>query len=116
MRLIRWIGGVFVAVLLILFAVSNRTTVPLRIEPLPYLIEAPLYAALLLSLIVGFVLGGIAAWLGARKWRRRARAAERECERAKSDLAEARKQALAAGPKAPSSPAAAEPPRLPYAS
>jgi len=116
-RLIRWIGGVFVAVILILVAVSNRMTVPLRIEPLPFLIEPPLYAALLGSLVVGFVVGGIAAWLGGRKWRRRARVAEREAERARSELAEARKELLSAGPKNPAPPApATEPPRLPYAS
>jgi uncharacterized integral membrane protein len=116
-KLIRWIGGVLVAVLLILLAVSNRMTVPLRIEPLPFLIEPPLYAALLGSLVVGFVVGGIAAWLSGRKWRRRARAAEREAERARNELAEAREAALSAGSRNPSPPApATEPPRLPYAS
>jgi lipopolysaccharide assembly protein A len=117
MRLIRWIGGVLVAVVLILFAVSNRTAVPLRIEPLPFQIEPPLYAALLGSLFIGFVIGGIAAWLSGSKWRRRARQAERKAAQAESELAGTRKQASHVGGKDPALPApAAESPRLPYAS
>lgn len=117
MKLLRWIAGTLAAIVLVLFAVSNRTTVPLRIEPLPFLIESPLYVALLGSLVVGFLLGGIVAWLSGHKWRRRARHAEREVERLKTELAEFRKPSAATG-QATSGPSAAAAGlgRLPYAS
>jgi putative membrane protein len=92
MKLIGWLVGALVALLLILFAVSNRAQVGLRLEPLPFLIELPLYAAMLAVLVIGFVSGGFLAWLGGGKWRRRARRAESDAERLRSTLAEARTQ------------------------
>ena len=95
MRLIGWIFGALVAVLLILFAVSNREFVALRIEPLPFFVELPLYAALLAALFVGFVAGGLVAWFSGRQWRRRARRAEGEAERLRRERAEAERRPTA---------------------
>ncbi len=95
--------GVLVALALILFAVSNRELVALRIEPLPFFLELPLYAALLAALFLGFVAGGLVSWLGSWKWRRRARRAEGEAERLRRERAGAERRPVvqpAAAPQA----------------
>lgn len=89
MKLVGWIAGAVTALALILFAISNRMAVELRIEPLPFFVELPLYGALLASLVLGFVLGGFVAWFGGRRARRRARRAEGEVRRLSATLAEA---------------------------
>jgi uncharacterized integral membrane protein len=90
MKLLSWIAGAATALVLVLFAISNRNTVSLGIEPFPFALELPLYAAVFASLILGFVLGGIGAWIGGRHSRRRARQAEAEAKRLRAELAEAR--------------------------
>ena len=83
------------AVLLVLFAVSNRETVSLALWPLPFLVEAPLYLLFLLSLLVGGLLGALATWLAGRRNRRELRqrrrridALERELSATQSRLAD----------------------------
>jgi hypothetical protein len=65
-------------VLLITLAVSNRHAVRLVLDPFrpddPVLfLVLPLYAYLFAALIMGVLLGGTAAWLAQRRWRRLAR-------------------------------------------
>ncbi|HLI10929.1 MAG TPA: lipopolysaccharide assembly protein LapA domain-containing protein [Alphaproteobacteria bacterium] len=95
MKLIGWILGALVAIVLILFAVSNRGAVALQIWPLPFSLELPLYAALLAALVIGFIAGGLGGWLGGFKWRRRARRAESEAAALRRQLAELRATAAA---------------------
>jgi len=73
MKLLRWIVLAVIAVVLILFAVSNRETVSVRLWPLPALIDLPLYLVLLGTLVIGFLAGELAAWLRGWHWRREAR-------------------------------------------
>jgi hypothetical protein len=66
------------AIVLITLAVSNRHAVRLILDPFrpddPVLfVVLPLYAYLLTALITGVLLGGAAAWLAQRRWRRLAR-------------------------------------------
>lgn len=66
------------AIVLITLAVSNRHAVRLILDPFrpddPVLfLVLPLYAYLLTALIMGVLLGGAAAWLAQRRWRRLAR-------------------------------------------
>src|SRR5436305_13356609 len=72
-RLLFWLSVLIVAAALALFAISNGETVALGFWPAPYLVEAPLYAAVLVALLLGFLLGEFAAWLAAGRWRREAR-------------------------------------------
>jgi len=63
-----------VAVFLILFAVANRQWTGVSLDPFssapPALaIRLPLFLVILLALMLGVIVGGIAAWLGQRKWR-----------------------------------------------
>ncbi len=79
MRYIRWIVTVPLGLVVILFAVSNRETVRLELDPLPFTVSSPLYLLVLVVALAGFVSGGLVAWISGRRWRRRAR---REAHRA----------------------------------
>ena len=94
MRLLWWIVLAAVAVVLILFAVSNRETVAVGLWPLPDLVQLPLYLVLLGALFVGFIAGQLVAWIGGWRWRREARRSreriamlEREIETARAQRA-----------------------------
>src|SRR5262249_13292057 len=72
-----------IAVLLIAFAVANRQWSPVSLDPLSsspraLRIELRLFLVSFLALMRGVVAGGIAAWVGQRKWRRRARRLEND--------------------------------------
>jgi lipopolysaccharide assembly protein A len=74
MKFLWWIVLAFVAVVLILFAVSNRETVSLGFWLVPgAAIQLPLYLLVLGTLIVGFVVGQLVTWIGGWRWRREAR-------------------------------------------
>ncbi len=73
MKFLWWTGLALAAVVLILFAVSNRETVSVGLWPLPALLDIPLYLVVLGTLLVGFVAGELAAWIGGWRWRREAR-------------------------------------------
>ncbi len=111
MKLISWLAGALTALVLVLFAVSNRAPVSLRLEPFPFALELPLYGGVFASLVLGFVLGGIGAWIAGRRTRRRARLAEAEARRLKEELAEARRSA----PPPPPAPSGAAPGASPSA-
>jgi putative membrane protein len=91
-RLLGGLAAALVALLLILFAVSNRAPAELKLEPLPFVLALPLYAMLLGTLVVGFLAGGIIAFFAGAKTRRRARRAEAEAARLERELAAARSQ------------------------
>jgi len=69
-RLIRWL--IFFPVLLaaILFAVSNRDLVSIAFWPFINALWVPLYLAVLISLVAGFLLGGLVVWIGGARVRR----------------------------------------------
>jgi uncharacterized integral membrane protein len=73
MKLLWWIVLALVAAVLIVFAISNRETVSVALWPLPDLVELPLYLVLLGTLLLGFIVGELAAWVGGWRWRREAR-------------------------------------------
>ena len=76
----------------VLFAVSNRHAVELQFWPLPGTLDLPLYAIGLVTMVFGFLMGGVIAWLGAGESRHRARTAERDVRGLEAKLSEARDQ------------------------
>ena len=69
------------AVIVIALAVANRQPVVVSFDPFDQLHPAmaralPLYQLMLLLLIAGVVVGGVAAWVRQGKWRRAARLAD----------------------------------------
>jgi uncharacterized integral membrane protein len=71
------------AVVIIAFAVANRQIVTVSLDPFSSehpaaSLTLPLFALVVVLLVVGVLIGGIAAWLRQARWRRTARRLERE--------------------------------------
>jgi uncharacterized integral membrane protein len=75
------------ALILVVFAVANRAPVSLTFWPLPVAIEAPTYLVILLTLLAGFLIGQLVAWINGHHWRRKARAHGRRVEALERELA-----------------------------
>jgi uncharacterized integral membrane protein len=71
------------AAVIIAFAVANRQIITVSFDPFSstapaYAATLPLFAVIFAVLILGVLIGGIAAWLRQSKWRRAARKLEAE--------------------------------------
>jgi uncharacterized integral membrane protein len=62
-KLIRTFLALIGGVLIITFAVANRGSVEVSFWPLPFTNSVPLYAILLLGVVLGVLLGALATWL-----------------------------------------------------
>jgi uncharacterized integral membrane protein len=96
MRFLWWIALALVAVVLILFAISNRETVSVELWPLPAVFEMPLYLMVLGTLLIGFVVGELVAWVGSWRWRREARRSRDRIAMLEHELAAERARPIAA--------------------
>jgi uncharacterized membrane protein YciS (DUF1049 family) len=79
------------AFVFIALAVANRQTVVVSFDPFdlaqPAFARAlPLYALMLMLVIGGVVVGGVAAWLRQSKWRRAARRADGQVRELRAEL------------------------------
>jgi uncharacterized integral membrane protein len=92
MRFLWWILLALVAFVLILFAVDNRESVLVGMWPLPVLVELPLYLVLLGTLLVGFIVGELFAWIRGWHWRREARRSRERIAMLERELDAARVQ------------------------
>ncbi|MEN3976494.1 LapA family protein [Emcibacter sp. SYSU 3D8] len=59
--------------IVVLFAVVNRTAVPVNFWPFPYAVDLPLSAVAFGGFFLGALSGGLAVWLGGMRKRRRER-------------------------------------------
>ena len=87
MRLLFWFAVLLVAAVLAMFAASNRAVVALGLWPLPFVVEPPLYLAILLALLTGFVAGALVAWSTGRHRRREGRRRRRRIAALERELA-----------------------------
>ena len=76
-RTLRLLLGLAALLVIVAFAIANRTPVDVSFAPLPVLIELPLYGVFLLGLAIGMLVGGSAVWIGGMAERRQARRARR---------------------------------------
>lgn len=79
----RFLILVLLAILVAVFSLTNRGPLTLSFDPFqpeaPALsLSAPVFVILFLTLMLGILLGGMAAWIGQAKWRRAARLRARE--------------------------------------
>jgi uncharacterized integral membrane protein len=79
------------AIVFVAFAVANRQAVVVSFDPFDHVHPAltrslPLYALVLVLVIGGVVLGGVAAWLRQGKWRRAARLAQAEARELRAEV------------------------------
>jgi uncharacterized integral membrane protein len=80
------------AVVMIAFAVANRQDVTVSFDPFSSnepaaSLTLPLFALMVLLLIIGVLFGGMASWLRHHKWRGAARRFERELRGLRGKLA-----------------------------
>ncbi len=79
------------AAVIIAFAVANRQTVTVSFDPFSstspaYAATLPLFVIVFAVLILGVLVGGIAAWIRQRKWRRAARKLDSEARALHAEL------------------------------
>jgi uncharacterized integral membrane protein len=110
-KFLRTLLAIAALLVIVAFAVANRTPVPVSFAPLPILIELPVYGVLLLGLVLGGLIGGLALWLSgipqrlqARRMRRKVSALENQVEvlqkreqRARAESQPAQRDMIAAG-------------------
>ena len=79
-KIISWIIGLPIAVVLIAFALANRSFVNVSFDPLStdapwFSISLPVWALLFAGIFLGLVIGWVASWINQGKWRKAAREA-----------------------------------------
>ena len=84
------------AIVIVAFAVANRQIVTVSLDPFSSehpasSLTLPLFALIIVLLIAGVVIGGVAAWLRQAKWRRVARRLEREVDDLRGEVASLRR-------------------------
>lgn len=80
MKLIRWLIGLPLAAIAIIFAVSNRQLVTVELWPFPWTVDLPLYLLSLGTLAVGIVIGALFAWTSGSHKRAQTRSEKRHQE------------------------------------
>lgn len=86
MKLVHWLVTAPVALVLIVFAVSNLARVGVSFWPFVD-VEMPLYLLVLGALALGFIAGELVAWMNGGRWRREARRRQRRIESLERELA-----------------------------
>ncbi len=103
---------------IVAFAVANRQTVTVSFDPFSqaapaYAATLPLFAVIFAVLIVGVLIGGIAAWLRQGKWRRTARRLEADVNKLHGELETIRRRFGTAAPAEEPAPLPVIPPPIP---
>jgi uncharacterized integral membrane protein len=85
------------AVLIVGFAVANRQFVTISFDPFDashpaYALTLPLFVIILLLVILGVIVGGIASWLRQHKWRASARRAAAQNRELSAEVAQLRRR------------------------
>ena len=83
---------IVVGIVVVLFAISNRSTVMLELWPLPYFIPFPFYGAVLIAAILGFLGGAIVTWFSSGRTRRKARNAAQKASGLEKNLVKLREK------------------------
>jgi uncharacterized integral membrane protein len=77
-KFLTWLVAIPAGIVLVVFAVANRHTVAVSLDPFggdapAWTATVPLFLLILSMLAIGVLIGGIATWLRQSKWRRAAR-------------------------------------------
>lgn len=95
-RILSFLILVPLAILLVVFCVSNRGPVTVSLDPLgtmpQFTYSMPLFILMIGAVIVGLLLGGIGTWLTQAHYRRKAWKRRNEIERLKRDADDARER------------------------
>jgi lipopolysaccharide assembly protein A len=91
-KLLRTLLALAALIVIVAFAVANRTPVPISFAPLPILMELPVYGVFLLGLVLGGLIGGLALWLSGIPQRFRARRMRKRVSTLESQVAVLQRQ------------------------
>ena len=80
------------AAVIVVFTISNRGKVLIDLWPSPYNFEAPLFAAVLVAALVGFLCGGVISFVSAGRRRARNRQLMRMLDNSRREEAMLREQ------------------------
>jgi len=70
---VSYIVGLVLMVILVVFAIDNAAPITVSLWPLPWQATLPGFIALFIALVIGFLVGAVAAWLSGAKTRKRLR-------------------------------------------
>lgn len=89
-RALRWIVGLPLALLVIMFAIANRQFVTLSLDPInpsdpSASVDLPLWLLFFLGALAGVVVGYVSCWFAQGKHRKRAREVEADAMRLRSE-------------------------------
>lgn len=89
-RIINWAIGLPIAVIVIAFCVANRQWIEVSFDPFskatPFAtMFMPLWALFFIGIFFGMIAGWIACWFGQGKWRRAAKEARSDLQRAQNE-------------------------------
>lgn len=91
-KVLTYVVLVPVAIIILMFAVANRQVVTVSFDPFSFTDPAfamrmPLFALIFVLVILGIIIGGVAAWLKQGKWRKNARRLETDIAALRSEVA-----------------------------
>ena len=92
MRRLSWIVTIPFTIIVIVFAINNRDAVTASLWPLPWTAQLPLYLVVLGSLLVGFLVGAVIAWLSAGRRRHEARVTAERLRGVNAELTRLKRQ------------------------
>jgi uncharacterized integral membrane protein len=89
-RIVNWLLLAPIAILAVVLAVANRAPVTLSLDPFArgasaFSFSVPLFAVVILSMIVGVAIGGATVWWKQGRYRKRCRTAEHDLAAARSE-------------------------------
>jgi len=84
-KLVHWLVTLPVAIVAVVFTVSNLDRVPVGLWPFAT-VDMPLWMVVLGALALGFLAGELVAWVNGRYWRREARRRQRRIEALEREL------------------------------
>ena len=86
MKLLSWLIFAPFAIVVMIFAVSNRNVISVDFWPLPFSQDIPLYFLSLGTLAFGFFFGALMTWLSVAKWRIIAISRKRDTDFAQKEI------------------------------
>ena len=96
-RIINWAIGLPIAIIVIAFCVANRQWIEISFDPFSRTTTVasmymPLWALFFMGIFFGMLAGWIACWLGQGKWRRAAKEARIDLQRAQDEAQRLRRE------------------------
>jgi hypothetical protein len=96
-RIINWAIGLPIAVIVIAFCVANRQWIEISFDPFSGTTPVasmymPLWALFFIGIFFGMLAGWLACWFGQGKWRRAAKEARIDLQRAQDEAQRLRRE------------------------